>query len=214
MDNQINKTICSDEKVLKLMVLTVIALQLLGFILSADYFTSIIKNVSETPQASVVPVREEIEEKPSVSVNGHTNTEYGFSFATPKSWNEIGFVVKEEGGVNGQKAVFNYYLVGQDGQGHAHFLVSSIGVYDADTYVKGQCAAEGPCVPGSEIGKNSKYVFVSENSSPEAFGSCYETTPGTLSGDFYESNKSLCEVGPSGRQTERVPGNFIVLEVK
>lgn len=208
MDNQTAENCCSNGKILKILVLVVIALQLVGMALSANFFTSTINHVSAVPVANAVPTHKDAEKDDVASfvINGYSNKDYGFAMSVPKAWSDIGYVTKNEKGSNGQLVAFNYYLL--SGSDSSLFKISSIGVYPIATYVKDQCTEEGPCAPGVEVGRNNQYVFVSENFSPEAFSACYGAGADKFGGDFYENNKSLCEVGATQRQTERIKGNF------
>ncbi|OGG65897.1 hypothetical protein A3I99_04200 [Candidatus Kaiserbacteria bacterium RIFCSPLOWO2_02_FULL_45_11b] len=219
MDSQPCK--CSNKYLLKILLLVIILLQFTGLFFSSSYFGSLAKLIETNSQSTYDSVRalsvsredsRPVDSVPTSSSNTeYKNSEYGFALAVPKVWNDIGFVTWKGVGAKGQ-TTFNYFLLANTKD---NFMVSSIGIYPVATYVKDQCDdIESPCLPGVEIGRNNQYVFVSELISPEAFGDCYVAGTERFGGGFYEVNKELCEVGATGRYSERDADNFTVFEVK
>lgn len=194
-----------------LTMLLFIALPFVGFLLGMqlNFPESTVVDINQNVSKQVKEVKNtsdavSIVDSPSSGVE-YRNHDYGFSFTIPSVWSDIGFTVVNKVGRDEGQRVFEFVLQGINPEDHstASFNGSIISVYPISNYMPRECGDEPLCLPGKEIGRNNRYVFVSEYFSPEAASACYDPVDSRLGGSFYELNKKLCEEGLSIRSIER-----------
>jgi hypothetical protein len=203
-----------------------VILPFLGFWFGLQQIPATVTNPVPSAVTTTENVQSESTSNTSISKQAdrgveYQNSDYGFSLTLPDALATIGFFVEDTPsgkGMDGRQV--NMYAQGIDpvsGEMSLH-SVSNIGIYPISGYVTVTCEdPDGPCYPGVELGRNNKYVFVSEYFSPESYGACYdveiEGESKQLSGLFYESNTALCS-DDSIRYPEKREGSFSVFEVR
>jgi hypothetical protein len=191
-------------------VLLFFAYVMVGIINKNSYKESreMVTSLEVPPQTEVsAPVPSEVSVAGSVA-GTYTDTTTGFVLALPKSWQEIGYKISSTTATSGV-VTYNVTLVYRDATGaHPGFGTSEI-VAVPSGIDSGPYKFGGPMnsvEDGIEIGKNSKFTFISKQLSPEAFGSCAQDQT------FAKQNERLCKEGSTIMNPERVSGAFKTLE--
>lgn len=125
----------------------------------------------------------------------------GVTLHMPQSWQDIGYRIekKEEGGTIVYTLKLPYLdETGTPQPGMANSDIRAVPIADFTSIT------DAIGYTDEELGRNSKYVFISRQYSPEAFGSCYSDK------GFLERNKQLCAGGSDLRNPERKAGVFIL----
>ena len=138
----------------------------------------------------------------------YSDSATGFTLTVPVSWQEIGYKISTTSDAN-KTITYSATLAFTDESG-MHYGFGTSEIVAVPTGVdSSQYKMSGPdnsLEVGTEIGKNSRYTFISRQLSPEAFGQC------TSDKNFSTQNERLCKEGSSLRNPERVAGAFSVAQ--
>jgi len=143
----------------------------------------------------------------------YTAEQVGFKLKVPMKWREFGFVVSTSTDQTDGFTRYKFTILAADESGERgpFSVVGSVAAVPLEDFPI-ECDGRPLCDPGVEVGRNDKYVFVSEPVSPEAFGIC-ENGAQIDDGAFAKRNARLCASRLDLTSPERVRSAFQAFDI-